>query len=162
MSSINGIMPLHIPQLRVLFLCTHNSARSQLAEALLRHLYGDAGRLNAHAQRFDVFSAGTERTRVKPEVPVVLAELGVPSDELFSKTLDDLPDGGFDIVVTVCDQAKEACPYAPGRLLTIHQSFPDPSEVTTSPEARVQAFRETRDAIRSWLRTSVANWPSSP
>lgn len=155
-------MPLLIPRLRVLFLCTHNSARSQLAEALLRHLDEGEGRLNTDTPRFDVFSAGTERTRVKPEVPVVLAEIGVPSDVLFSKTLDDLPAGGFDIVVTVCDQAKESCPYAPGRLLTIHQAFPDPSDVTASSEDRLQAFRTTRDAILAWVTASAASWPSSP
>lgn len=127
----------------VIFLCTHNSARSQLAEALLRH---DAGHL------YDAFSAGTEQTRVKPEVLTVLAELGVNTAPLSSKTLDAFPGQVFDIVVTVCDSARETCPYLPGRDKTLHHSFPDPSDVTSPEAARLQAFRDTRDAIRAWLK----------
>lgn len=127
----------------VLFLCTHNSARSQLAEALLRH---DAGHL------YNASSAGTERTLVKPEVLTVLSELGVDTTPLRSKTMDAFPGQTFDVVVTVCDSARETCPYAPGRLRTIHRSFPDPSLVTSSEADRLQAFRDTRDAIRVWLK----------
>lgn len=126
----------------ILFLCTHNSARSQLAEALMRDLFGE---------RFDVRSAGTEATRVKPEVPIVLQEIGVDTEGLWSKSLDDLDDPTADIVVTVCDDARENCPWHPGRDQTIHHAFRDPSRETSSPEARVDAFRETRDIIRAWL-----------
>lgn len=131
----------------ILFLCTHNSARSQLAEALMRHEFGD---------RFVVRSAGTEATRVKPEVPVVLEEIGVSTDGLYSKTIDQLEDPVADIVVTVCDDARENCPWHPGREATIHHSFRDPSGETSSPEARVQAFRDARDVIHAWIRESFS------
>jgi len=127
----------------VIFLCTHNSARSQLAEALLRYDKGHA---------YDVFSAGTEQTRVKPEVITVLGELGVDTSDLRSKTLDAFPGRTFDVVVTVCDSARETCPYVPGLRKTIHRSFPDPSDITSTETARLQAFRDTRDAIRAWLK----------
>jgi arsenate reductase len=126
----------------ILFLCTHNSARSQLAEALMRHHFGD---------RFDVRSAGTEATRVKPEVLIVLAEAGVSADGLSSKTIDGLGDWEADFVVTVCDDAREHCPYQPGRKATIHKGFLDPSRVTSSTEERVEAFRQARDEIAAWL-----------
>ncbi|MDA0379487.1 MAG: arsenate reductase ArsC [Bacteroidetes bacterium] len=131
----------------ILFLCTHNSARSQLAEALMRHEFGD---------RFEVRSAGTEATRVKPEVPVVLAEIGVSADGLSSKSLDQLEDASADIVVTVCDDARENCPWHPGREQTIHHAFRDPSAETSSPQARLQAFREARDVIHAWIRDTFS------
>ena len=126
----------------VLFVCTHNSARSQLAEALLRERFGD---------RYEAFSAGTEATRVKPEVPVVLAEVGIDATGHWSKTVGSFGGRAFDYVVTVCDAAKEACPYVPARLGRVHAPFPDPSDVTESPEARLQAFRQARDRIASWI-----------
>jgi arsenate reductase len=131
----------------ILFLCTHNSARSQLAEALMRHEFG---------HRFTVRSAGTEATRVKPEVPMVLAEIGVDTEGLYSKTLDQVDDPVADIVVTVCDDARENCPWHPGRERTIHHSFRDPSTETSSPEKRMQAFRDARDAIRAWIRSEFS------
>jgi arsenate reductase len=131
----------------ILFLCTHNSARSQLAEALMRHEFGD---------RFNVQSAGTEATRVKPEVPVVLTEIGVNAEGLLSKSLDQLENPVADIVVTVCDDARENCPWHPGREATIHRAFRDPSSETSSPEARLQAFREARDVIHAWIRQTFA------
>jgi len=131
----------------VLFVCTHNSARSQLAEALLRDRFGE---------RFEVFSAGTEATRVKPEVPVVLAEVGIDVSGHRSKTVGSFGRRSFDYVVTVCDAAKEACPYVPARLARVHAPFPDPSDVTEDPEARLQAFREARDRIASWIERVFA------
>lgn len=131
----------------ILFLCTHNSARSQLAEALMRHEFG---------HRFVVRSAGTEATRVKPEVPVVLTEIGVSVAGLTSKSLDQLDDPEADIVVTVCNDARENCPWHPGREATIHHSFRDPSAETSSPEARLQAFRDARDVIHAWIRDTFA------
>ncbi|MDE2997398.1 MAG: arsenate reductase ArsC [Bacteroidota bacterium] len=126
----------------ILFLCTHNSARSQLAEALMRDAFGD---------QFVARSAGTEATRVKPEVPVVLEEIGVSTEGLSSKALQDMDDPSADIVVTVCDDAREKCPWHPGKQQTIHRSFEDPSRVTSSPEARLDAFRQARDEIRAWI-----------
>lgn len=127
----------------VLFVCTHNSARSQLAEALLRH---------DHGTRYTAHSAGTEQTRVKPEVLQVLKEAGVDTTPLFSKTLDHFEGVEIDYVVTVCDSAKDSCPWYRGKVATVHKPFVDPSNETRSQEMRVQAFRETRDGIRRWLR----------
>lgn len=131
----------------VLFVCTHNSARSQLAEALLRHVAGS---------RYEAFSAGTERTRVKPEALAVLAEAGIDGSPLASKTVDAFGGRPFDYVVTVCDQAREACPYVPARLGRVHAPFVDPSGVTAPPEARMEAFRIARDEIRTWIEAVFA------
>jgi len=131
----------------VLFVCTHNSARSQLAEALLRDRFGD---------RYEAFSAGTVETRVKPEVPVVLAEVGIDASGHRSKSVASFGGRTFDYVVTVCDAAKEACPYVPARRGRVHAPFPDPSDVMESPEARLQAFREARDRIASWIERVFA------
>lgn len=110
----------------------------------MRHHFGE---------RFEVKSAGTEATRVKPEVPVVLAESGVDASGLSSKTIDDLGDWRADIVVTVCDDAREQCPYQPGLKATIHRAFRDPSRIDSSPEARLDAFREARGEIAAWLQS---------
>ena len=124
--------------LRVLFLCTHNSARSQMAEGLLRHLAGD---------RFEVMSAGTEATSVRPEAIKVMAELSVDISGQGSKTLSRYLDEPFDYVVTVCDDANEACPVFPGAKTRLHWSFRDPSRTTGSEEERLGVFREVRDEI---------------
>jgi arsenate reductase len=124
---------------RVLFLCTHNSARSQMAEGLLRHLAGD---------RFEVYSAGTEATSVRPEAISAMAELGVDISGQDSETLDRYLDEPFDCVVTVCDDANEACPVFPGAKNRLHWSFRDPSRATGSNEERLQVFRRVRDEIR--------------
>ncbi len=123
---------------RVLFLCTHNSARSQMAEGLLRHLAGD---------RFEVYSAGTEAAFVRPEAISVMAELGVDISGQESETLDRYLDEPFDHVVTVCDDANEACPVFPGAKNRLHWSFRDPSRATGSDEERLGAFREVRGEI---------------
>ncbi len=122
----------------VLFLCTHNSARSQMAEGLLRHLAGD---------RFEVYSAGTEATFVRPEAISVMAELGIDISGQESETLDRYLDEPFDHVVTVCDDANEACPVFPGAKNRLHWSFRDPSRAIGSDEERLGAFREVRDEI---------------
>ena len=123
---------------RVLFLCTHNSARSQMAEGLLRHLAGD---------RFEVYSAGTEATFVRPEAISVMAELGVDISGQESETLDRYLDEPFDHVVTVCNDANEACPVFPGAKNRLHWSFRDPSRATGAEEERLGVFREVRDEI---------------
>ena len=123
---------------RILFLCTHNSARSQMAEGLLRHLAGD---------RFEVYSAGTEATFVRPEAVSVMAELGVDISGQASETLDRYLHEPFDHVVTVCDDANEACPVFPGAKNRLHWSFRDPSRATGGDEERLGAFREVRDEI---------------
>ena len=105
-------------------------------------------------ERFQVYSAGTEATRVKPPVPVVLSEIGIDASSLWSKTINDLDGLRTDIVVTVCDDARENCPFHPARERTIHHAFADPSSVGNTPEENLEAFRNTRDEIREWLLES--------
>ena len=125
---------------RVLFLCTHNSARSQMAEGLLRHLGGD---------RFEAFSAGTEATRVRPLAMRAMAELGIDIAGQESKTLGRYLSEPFDEVITVCDQANEACPVFPGARSRRHWSFEDPSTATGTEEEQLATYRRVRDAIRA-------------
>jgi arsenate reductase len=131
-------MPEQQTRWRVLFLCTHNSARSQMAEGLLRHLAGD---------RFEVHSAGTEATSVRPEAIKVMAELGVDISGQASKAIDGYLNKPFDYVVTVCDDANEACPVFLGAKNRLHWSFRDPSRATGSDEERLGVFRGVRDEI---------------
>src|SRR6266487_4376092 len=123
---------------RVLFICTHNSARSQMAEGLLRHLGG---------QRFEAFSAGTEATQVRPLAIAAMAELGIDVSRQESKTLDRYLGELFDAVITVCDQAAEACPVFPGAKRRLHWSFPDPSKATGTTEQQLEIYRQVRDDI---------------
>lgn len=135
-------MSLSTNKKRILFLCTHNSARSQMAEGLLRALAGD---------RFEVESAGTETTRVHPLAIEAMREVGVDISGHSSKTLDAFQGERFDIVITVCDRANESCPIFPGGTRRLHWSFEDPSAATGTPEERLAAFRRIRDAIRARL-----------
>jgi arsenate reductase (thioredoxin) len=125
---------------RVLFICTHNSARSQMAEGLLRYIGND---------RFEVFSAGTEATFVRPMAIQVMAELGIDISHQQSKTLDRYLDEPFDDVITVCDTAAEACPVFPGAVRRRHWSFEDPSKATGSESEQLQVYRKVRDEICS-------------
>ncbi len=120
---------------RVLFLCTHNSARSQMAEGWLRHLAGD---------RFEVASAGTEATRVHPLAVRAMGEVGIDLSPHRSKTLDSLRDRPWDYVITVCDRANERCPLFPGPTTRIHWSFDDPSQATGDEDQRLATFRRVR------------------
>ena len=131
---------------RVLFLCTHNSARSQMAEGLLRALGGG---------QYESFSAGTERTRVRPEAIAVMRELGVDISGQTSKMLDIYLQEPFDEVITVCDSANESCPVFPGARSRRHWSIDDPSGVTGSEEERLAAFRRARDEVRQRIETEL-------
>ena len=131
---------------RVLFLCTHNSARSQMAEGLLRHLGNGA---------FEAFSAGTEATHVRPLAIRAMAELGIDISGQESKTLDRYLDEAFDVVVTVCDDANESCPVFPNAKARIHWSFPDPSKAAGSEDERLAVYRQVRDAIRHQIAESL-------
>ena len=127
---------------RVLFLCTHNSARSQMAEGLLRDLAGD---------QFEVMSAGTEATRVRPLAVRAMEEIGVDISGQESKTLDRYLDQPFDYVITVCDDANEACPFFPGAANRLHWSFEDPSKAEGLEDKRLAVFRSVRDRIREQI-----------
>jgi arsenate reductase (thioredoxin) len=131
---------------RVLFLCTHNSARSQMAEGLLRHLAGNS---------FEVHSAGTEATSVRPEAIEAMSELGADISGQESKTLERYLGEPFDYVVTVCDDANEACPVFPGAENRLHWSFQDPSRAEGSEEKRLEVFRKVRDEIQARIRKEL-------
>jgi arsenate reductase (thioredoxin) len=133
-------------QARVLFLCTHNSARSQMAEGLLRHLAGD---------RFEAHSAGTEATHVRPLAIRAMDEIGVDISGQESKTLDRYLGEPFDYVITVCDDANEACPFFPGAQSRLHWSLPDPSAAEGTEEERLAVFRSVRDALRDRVQEEL-------
>jgi len=129
---------------RILILCTGNSARSQMAEGLLRHDAGD---------RFEVCSAGTKPGQVRPEAISVMRELGIDISCHRSKHVDEFADQPFDYVLTVCDNANESCPVYPGHTNRLHRSFDDPAAAQGSEPERLAVFRRVRDEIRDYLRT---------
>jgi arsenate reductase len=133
---------------RVLFLCTHNSARSQMAEGLLRELAGG---------RFEVHSAGTEATLVRPLAIQAMDEIGVDISAQESKTLERYLGEPFDYVVTVCDEANEACPFFPGAKNRLHWSLEDPSRAEGSDEERLAIFRRVRDELRGRIELELVN-----
>lgn len=124
---------------RVLFLCIRNSARSQMAEGLLRALAPD---------RCEVASAGVEAGVLRPEAVTVMREIGIDISRQRSKAASELAGREFDVVITTCDEAKEACPYVPGASRVLHWGFPDPAAVEGSSEERLAAFRTVRDGLR--------------
>lgn len=128
---------------RVLILCTGNSARSQMAEGLLRH---DAG------NRFEVESAGTKPGHVRPEAIFVMKELGIDISGHRSKSVDEFAGRDFDYVLTVCDNAKESCPIYAGHANRLHRNFDDPAAMQGSETERLAVFRRVRDEIREYLR----------
>jgi arsenate reductase (thioredoxin) len=133
---------------RVLFLCTHNSARSQMAEGLLRHLSGDG---------FEAMSAGTEATHVRPLAVRAMEEVGIDISGQESKTLERYLGEPFDYVITVCDDANEACPLFPGAKSRLHWSLPDPSQAGGSEEDRLAVFRSVRNELRSRIEQELTN-----
>ena len=133
---------------KILFICTHNSARSQLAEGLVNHFFRDT---------WEAESAGTVATVVKPFAIKAMAEIGVDISHHTSKTIDVFQGQVFDVVVTVCDNAKETCPFFPGRKV-IHHSFRDPSNVEGTDEEKLKAFCQTRDEIKEWLCQELSSF----
>ncbi len=130
---------------RVLILCTGNSARSQMAEGLLRH---DAG------ERFDVESAGTKASSVRPEAIAAMGELGIDISGQRSKNVDEFEGQRFDYVITVCDNARETCPVFFGAAENLHHSFDDPPALLVGTDhERMAIFRRVRDELRAYLRT---------
>ena len=140
-------MNKNLTKRRVLFICTHNSARSQTAQGLLTALAGD---------RFEVESAGTEATSVRPEAVEAMRLRHIDITGQTSKTLDRFLDQPWDYVITVCDQANEACPVFPGGQQRLHWSFTDPSSFQGSPQERRDEFDRSADQIEAritdWLR----------
>ena len=131
---------------RVLFLCTHNSARSQMAEGLLRALGGD---------RFEAHSAGVVATEVRPLAIRAMAERGIDITAQSSKALAAYEGQAFDAAVTVCDEAREACPFFPGARRQLHWSFDDPSAAQGSEDDRLAVYRRVRDEIEARIRTEL-------
>jgi len=131
---------------RVLFLCTHNSARSQIAEGLLRALSNSS---------VDVFSAGTEATSVRPEAIIVMHEVGINILGQESKTLERYRTEPFDLVITVCDSANDACPIFPNVQEQWHWSIDDPSKVEGVEAERLNAFRRARDELRQRIEETI-------
>jgi arsenate reductase (thioredoxin) len=127
---------------RILILCTGNSARSQMAEGLLRHDAGD---------RFEVESVGTKPSHVRPEAIAAMRELGIDISGHRSKSVDEFNRQHFDYVLTVCDNARESCPIYPTKTVTIHHNFEDPATLQGSEEERLTLFRRVRDEIREYL-----------
>ncbi len=135
-------------KLKVLFLCTGNSCRSQMAEGWARALKGDI---------IEVYSAGIEAHGMNPRAVQVMAEAGVDLSGQWSKTLDAVQGVPFDYVVTVCDNARESCPIFPGKVKLIHQGFEDPVRATGTEEEILAVFRRVRDEIRRFVEGMPAN-----
>ena len=135
---------------QILFLCTHNSCRSQMAEARANHFLND----QVHA-----YSAGTEATRVNPLAAKVLTELGIDTTHLRSKTMDEFAGQTFDHVVTLCGDANEKCPLFFGGVQRIHRGFEDPSRLSGSADVVLPEFRRVRDEIKNWIMNYFGGTP---
>jgi arsenate reductase len=128
---------------KVLFICTHNSARSQMAEAFLNSIYGD---------RYEASSAGTEPAEINPRVVAAMKEIGLDLSPNRSKSVDEFLGQELDLIVTLCDQAQETCPFFPGGKKYSHQGFQDPGSCEGSEEEIMDCVRRIRDDIRDWVR----------
>lgn len=131
-----------------LFICTHNSARSQMAEGFLNHLYGD---------RYEAFSAGTEPSKVHPLAVAVMKEVGVDISSHQSKSVEKFIHQDINYVVTVCDKAKQSCPFFPGGKEILHQGFEDPSQASGSKDEILETFRRIRDDIKEWIKETFGD-----
>jgi arsenate reductase len=127
---------------RVLFICTANAARSQMAEGLLRAKYGD---------RYEVFSAGTHQSRVSPRAIRVMQEIGIDISHHRSKSLDEMSGMTFDLAVTLCDRASQVCPVVTCAKKTMHYGFPDPHLTPGSEDDLIEGYRRVRDDIGAWI-----------
>jgi arsenate reductase len=134
----------------VLFVCTHNSARSQMAEGLLNHLYRD---------RYEGFSAGTEQTRVHPLAIEAMQRIGIDISGHESKIVDRFGDKRFDIVITVCDLARATCPFVPAQKERLHWSLVDPSSATGTREQQLAVFERVRDEIKKRIIEQFGQLP---
>ncbi|PSQ95542.1 MAG: low molecular weight phosphatase family protein [Bacteroidetes bacterium SW_9_63_38] len=137
----------------VLFVCTHNSSRSQMAEGLLRDRYGG---------RYEIRSAGTNPGGVNPFAAEVMDEIDIDISKHTSEHVDTYADTSLDIVVTVCDGAAENCPYIPAEKENLHQGFDDPSAVEGTDDEKRTAFRRTRDRLADWIDTTFGPEDAPP
>jgi arsenate reductase len=135
---------------RILFLCTHNSCRSQMAEGLINHFLGD---------RYQAFSAGTEATRVNPLAARVMAEIGIDLAKHRSKSMDEFASETFDYVITLCGDANEKCPLFFGGVQRVHLGFDDPSRLPGSDDEVLPEYRRVRDEIRKQLTDFLSGGP---
>jgi arsenate reductase len=127
---------------KVLFICTHNSARSQMAEGFLNDFYGD---------KYEAYSAGIEPASVNPYAIKAMSEVGIDISKHRSKSIEEFRGKSFDYVVTVCDHAKEACPFFPRGRFFIHKGFMDPSEFKGTNDEKLSKTGRVRDQIRDWI-----------
>ncbi|MFN4257047.1 MAG: arsenate reductase ArsC [Saprospiraceae bacterium] len=132
--------------MKILVLCTGNSCRSQIAEGYLRHFAGD---------RAEVFSAGVETHGVNPRAVQIMAEDGLDISGHTSNLVDEYADVPFDYVITVCDNARERCPYFPARIQVLHHNFPDPAKATGSEAEIMAEFRRVREMVKTYCREFV-------
>ena len=139
------------PKTRVIFVCTANAARSQMAEGLLRAKYGD---------RYEVFSAGTRQAKVSTSAIAVMQEIGIDISHHRSKTLDEFRGVSFDIAVTLCDNAHAICPIISGAKKTIHHGFADPHLIPGTGETILDGYRRVRDEITSWIDGEFGKQPN--
>jgi arsenate reductase len=130
---------------RILFICTANAARSQMAEGLLRAKHGD---------RYEVFSAGTRQSKVSTRAIAVMQEIGIDISNHRSKTLAEYAGGPFDLAVTLCDKAHAVCPIVPGAKKTFHHGFADPHLTPGTDEEVLDGYRKVRDDIAAWIDTA--------
>lgn len=139
-----GIMKSPEDKIKILFLCTGNACRSQMAEGWARHLKGDV---------IDAYSAGVSPAGLNARAVKVMAEAGVDISQQYSKGIDDLAGVDFDYVITLCDNARELCPVFPGNVKMIHRGFDDPSFMFGTEQEIMTAFRKTRDRIRTFIES---------
>jgi len=135
-------MPLSMEKKKILFICTHNSARSQMAEGFVNKFF---------SENYEAYSAGTKVAFVRPYAIKVMQEIGVDISKHRSKHLRMFYGKDFDLVVTVCDNAKKICPVFPGAKRMKHQSFEDPSSANGTEEEKIKVYRKVRDQIKIWL-----------
>lgn len=134
---------------KVLFICTHNSARSQMAEAFLRTYYGDY---------YQAFSAGTHPSGVNPSAIAVMNEIGIDISDCRSKSINRFMGEKFDYVITVCDKANQTCPFFPNGKVYLHAIFEDPSKAEGSQDEILNTFRKIRDEIQIWIKTTFKTY----
>ena len=136
-------------RIKVLFICTGNSARSQIAEGLINNFYGD---------KFEAFSAGTKPSRINRYAIKVMEEIGIDISKKMSNSISEFNNVKFDIVITVCDNAKKVCPFFPGAKEIIHAPFDDPAAVKGTDDIITDFFRSVRDQIKIWIEENLIKY----